>query len=86
MVIKAYFKAGTKVLMADNLFKLIEDIKVGDLILYFPTHDDLIAEEISNIVQVKNFNSKVYNFSLDENHNFYANGFLSLDFICQQAT
>lgn len=142
MVIQAYFKAGTKVFMADNTFKLIEDIKVGDyvdalqvkepvkevfqaeatdlivitgesghsisvtpeqsfrannphktfaknlkvgdLILYFPTPDDLLAEEIINIAWVKNLNSKVYNFSLEENHNFNANGFMSLDFICQQ--
>lgn len=142
MNIPGFFKARTKVLMADNTFKVIEKInigdyldaiqvkalvkdvfqayatdlivitgksgntiavtpeqsfmakssqkifakilKVGDLILCFESPGNLIEEEIINVEWIKNYNSPVYNFGLNENHNFNVNGFLGLDFISQQ--
>ncbi|MCM1338570.1 MAG: Hint domain-containing protein [Muribaculaceae bacterium] len=61
-----------------------KNIKIGDLIFYLADDGDLLVEPVSNVTYVKAFNNKVYSFSLKDNHNFNANGFLSLDFTCQQ--
>lgn len=58
-------------------------LQIGELILCFE-NNDLFGEELVNVAEVKNFNRKVYNISLTEDHNISANGFLCSDFVSQQ--